>query len=278
MNLSDIDVLEKPTPYFYGAYFDLLEAVIADNVPYALACVHALSAISHETPSLIRSWADLCDAEQACLLRQVNGDASTQVFLRSPSLQTYQRSRNAMESALELLREIAPKCHDEIKALVRSLILVAGNVNEAEEFDGATAFGAWGALFLNADHHLSRIEAVEGLVHETAHAVLLGRSQGRSFVENSPAEVYPSPLRSDLRPLDGTYHATFVSARMCYALRVVAASGRLTSEESEMASQSLVSAEVAYNEGLSTVRRFAKLTPLGASIITSTDEYMRSAG
>jgi hypothetical protein len=75
---------------------------------------------------------------------------------------------------------------------------------------------------------------IEGLSHESAHAYLFALSLGDSFVDNPDDELHPSPLRADPRPLDGTLHATYVSARMHYALSHVIESGVLSrSEENE---------------------------------------------
>jgi hypothetical protein len=41
---------------------------------------------------------------------------------------------------------------------------------------------------------------------------------GKPLVENEVEELYPSPLRSDPRPIDGVVYATYVTARMDYAV------------------------------------------------------------
>ena len=57
---------------------------------------------------------------------------------------------------MHLLDDVAPEISGEIRAVISQVVLVSGKVNGVEDFDGATAFGAWGALFLNADRHGER--------------------------------------------------------------------------------------------------------------------------
>jgi HEXXH motif-containing protein len=56
------------------------------------------------------------------------------------------------------------------------------------------------------------------LTHEAAHSLLLGYTLGAPLVESDPAERFSSPLREDLRPMDGIVHATYVLARMHYII------------------------------------------------------------
>jgi HEXXH motif-containing protein len=64
-----------------------------------------------------------------------------------------------------------------------------------------------------------------------ARALLFGFGMGKPLVENHEHERYTSPLRGDPRPMDGVVHATYVVARMHYAVTRMLDSGLLTEEE-----------------------------------------------
>src|SRR5690606_31521721 len=85
-------------------------------------------------------------------------------------------------------------------------------------FDGGSCYMLWGALFLNVDLERSPVALLEVLAHESAHMLLYAFAADEPLVLNEDDERYPSPLRVDQRPMDGIYHATYVSARMHWAM------------------------------------------------------------
>jgi HEXXH motif-containing protein len=152
-------------------------------------------------------------------------------------------------------------------------------VTGREGFDGpviggASTFSLWGALFLNVDQLHDRLTAAVALAHEVAHSYLLGLTRGRPLVENDDGERYPSPLRRDPRPMDGIAHATYVLARMIYALRSLVGSGRLDARELVEARNQLQQKRAAYDRGLATVRAHARFTPAGAAAFAQLQLYM----
>ena len=74
------------------------------------------------------------------------------------------------------------------------------------------------------------LSLLETLAHEAAHSLLFGIQISGPLVLNPDDARFASPLRVDLRPMDGVYHATFVSARMHFAMQELLASGLLKGE------------------------------------------------
>lgn len=259
-------------------YFDLLGSVLKDDVAGALAAYGDLARAAKAAPAAgIVAWGDLDADRRDLVARHVNGDPSTRVLLSAPSSASVAAGKAAIGAGLDLFDACAPEIAAEIRATVREIVLVSGSVNEGDGFDGATAFSLWGALLLNADEHATRIEAVDGLSHETAHAVLLGRSLGHPFVENPEGERHASPLRAEARPLDGIFHATFVSARMHYAHSRVLGSGALTEAERAASQARLEECREAFLAGSRTLRSHARLTGLGDAHLSAATLYMERA-
>ena len=115
---------------------------------------------------------------------------------------------------------------------------------------------------------------IDGLTHESAHAYLFSLSLGDSFVDNPDDELHASPLRPDPRPLDGTFHATYVSARMHYAHSHVIESGVLSESEESEARNALAASRAAFSDGLKTLNDYASLTPLGRRVMDAARSYM----
>lgn len=259
-------------------YFDLLGLVLDDDVAGAIAAYGDLARAAQAGPADgIVAWGDLDTDRRDLIARHVNGDPSTRVLLSAPSASSVAAGKAAIGAGLDLFDACAPEIAAEIRATVREIVLVSGSVNEGDGFDGATAFSLWGALLLNADGHATRMEAVDGLSHETAHAVLLGRSLGHPFVDNPEGERHASPLRAESRPLDGIFHATFVSARMHYAHGRVLRSGALTEAERADSESRLEECRTAFLSGSRTLRGHARLTALGHAHLSAASLYMDRA-
>ena len=145
---------------------------------------------------------------------------------------------------------------------------------DSEGYFGASSFQLWGALFLKLSATAGRVEIAEQLAHECAHALLFGFSMGKPLVDNEPEELYPSPLRRDPRPMDGVVHATYVIARMHYALTRLLQSGLLTEEEAREARQRIERNALGYAEGAAVIEGNARWTDEGRAAFASARSHM----
>jgi HEXXH motif-containing protein len=99
---------------------------------------------------------------------------------------------------------------------------------------------------------------------------------GKPLVENEVEELYPSPLRSDPRPMDGVVHATYVTARMYYAATRLLQSGLLTEEEMHEARERIERNARGYAEGVAVVEANARWTEAGEIALKSAKVYMNA--
>ena len=77
--------------------------------------------------------------------------------------------------------------------------------------------------------------------------------------------------------MDGIYHATFVVARMHYAMQSLLASGCLDKVNAEVAREALRGHRQAFADGLATIEQHGRLTTHGATILSSAAGYMARA-
>jgi HEXXH motif-containing protein len=204
----------------------------------------------------------------------VNVDPTTQINFKALSASKFDNIRRIADDAFAIFARVAPELGAEIRSLLTEIVFVSGVPNESLRFDGATSFFCWGALFLNADAYCSLVKMIDGLSHETAHAYLFALSLGDSFVDNPDDELHPSPLRADPRPLDGTFHATYVSARMHYALSQVIESGLLSRSEENEARKAVAASCAAFSDGFKTLSDYASVTALGRQVMGAARSYM----
>ena len=100
---------------------------------------------------------------------------------------------------------------------------------------------------------------------------------GKPLVENPAEVVYPSPLRSDLRPMDGVVHASYVISRMHYAAARLLESGRLSHEEEREAREATERYARHFHEGLAVIDEHARWTEVGESAFGAARRYMATA-
>lgn len=186
------------------------------------------------------------------------------------------RFRERFERSYQLLSSTIPELAAEFDALVSQIIIVAGDPTDKYEFNGGSSYMLWGALFLNASFHENEVALIEVMAHESAHILLFGFASDEALVNNDDNAVYESPLRDDPRPMDGIYHATYVSARMHWAMSKLLASGKLDDTSRLYAEFALLADQKNFEAGYSVVKQYGDLTPTGLSVMKSAREYMDS--
>jgi HEXXH motif-containing protein len=221
-------------PTVSAAYTELVEAIFADNLAVAIRIANEICAPDFGHTSGLRVIRldddDLGPGQSARFRRLVDDDPEVGRDLRDLSARAFADAFAAATEALALLEAAAPELSGEVRALIREIILVE---TPAATF-GASSFQIWGALFLDVKPYSNRVEIAEAIVHETSHTLLFGLGMGKPLVENADEDRFPSPLRTDLRPMDGVVHASFVLARMHYTVTRLLRSGLLTPDEGRL--------------------------------------------
>ena len=172
-----------------------------------------------------------------------------------------------LHEGLALMEAALPELHAEVTTIVRTVLCATAPEGAKVQFDGASHYQFWGLLLLNPAFHQTRLAMVEVLAHESAHSLLFGLTVEEPLVLNPDDDLFPSPLRADPRPMDGIYHATFVSARMAWAMESLAASGKLTPEEETAAHEAAASDRRNFAAGLSVIDANGDLSETGAEIM-----------
>ncbi len=179
------------------------------------------------------------------------------------------------QRSLELLRLHAPNTYAELECLVCEFVPAFGSTLNGRTFDGCSSLERWGTILINARQDKSDLELSEALTHEGAHNALFALSPVNFHVENPPEERHPSPLRDDPRPINGIYHATFVLARMCFAMTEVQESPTAGVDLRAQAAALARRSAALFADGYSVLHTHAKYTPEGADIMHDAMRFMR---
>jgi HEXXH motif-containing protein len=264
------------SPLAFSFYSDAVLAIEDNNLEDASRLLRELIGLPRECRDLIIS--DLADPSRDAIAeryaRFIDTDESFKFEIFPPSPEAAAHCREQIRGAFGWMDATDPELAGEIRALLRKVVLAAGTKQpKAMTFDGASAFMLWGAIIINVNRSDGWLGMVQMLAHESAHNLLFGLSADESLVENSPEELFASPLRRDARPMDGIYHATFVTARMHRAVKRLSESGILCAELQEKARQELAENARLFAQGIETVDRNAKLTSLGRAVRDGARNY-----
>jgi hypothetical protein len=201
-------------------------------------------------------------------------DQTSPFRLEAPTTEHFSRCEQEIAASLELMRRIDPVWHDEVKSLLPSIVLGSpANPDSASFFNGASTFFLWGATLLNANVSRAPVSMVDLLVHESSHVLLFGLSSNEGLTRNGGEERYDSPVRADKRPIDGIFHACFVTTRVHLAMKRLLDSGSLHEDDSRLAIQQCLHNEEAGRGSLAMLARYAEPTRLGKVILGELQEY-----
>ncbi|MCE7026761.1 aKG-HExxH-type peptide beta-hydroxylase [Jiella avicenniae] len=220
-------------PDYFARYFELLKAVEADDIPRSIRLLEDISeAVEHDpeqAPTANRrhagvgspevfSWADLDPTRRQRYAGFFEaGDADT-LSLLAPPVEDVERMRGEIDTALQRLDRHLPAFGAEIRVLLSEIVMCRGEERESS-FAGASTFYIWGAVFMNPAAYPDSLAVLQGLVIESTHALLYGLSEGGSFLRDQAPKVARLVGGQEPDPVDETFHAAVVSARLHYVLQ-----------------------------------------------------------
>ena len=277
--ISDLDRGARYPASTFALYYELVPALLNGDEPAARALFDALGcARPIQSPLRVLGLADpALAAHRERYVRLMNSGQPCTLDFLPPTPQQADAFAARFDEVRDLMARTVPDLLEEMRAMISEIILVTGSATDKMRFDGGSSYQLWGALFLNAEHHRSRVELVEVLAHESGHSVLFGLSTEEAPVLNADDERFPSPLRVERRPMDGVFHATYVSARMHWAMSRLIDSGQLSEEETSLAMKARSEDRRNFEQGYETVAAHARLTEVGRRALDAALSYMRNA-
>ena len=276
--IQDMRAGERYPCSTFAIYAEIVLAIC--NGEQELA-VPLLQELSQEKP-LAQPWRVLAmddpvhEKNMARYVRSMNNDPNTKFFMGPPSAELAARFSQRVMASYRLLASTAPELAAEFDELVSDVIMVVGDDKAKYQFDGGSSYLLWGGLFLNATSHGNEVAMVEVMAHESAHLLLYACAADEALVNNPDEELFASPLRRDPRPMDGIYHATFVSARMHWAMAQLIRSGRLDDAASAAAESARQEDARNFWAGHEVVARHGQLTRTGSQVMQAALSYMES--
>ena len=259
----------RACPGAIAAYYDLVPALQAGRREEAAACWRRIAArpvIPAEllaipfTPEVLGE-----DAGRFQRLLSVGWHAP-EIFA-VPGAAEIESFKATVPAALELLSAVAPAWLAELESLLVRIYGAMPTGAAGQGFAGASSRLVWGAVFVNIARNDSRVPLLATLCHEASHQLLFGLSLHAPLTLNPPEQRFASPLRSDPRPMDGVYHATFVAARLSLLYSLLRNHTDLTAPERALAASRVPEMRRRFEQGRAIVDAEGELSPLGRELL-----------
>lgn len=175
----------------------------------------------------------------------------------------YIKELTAIKHALEIVKIHAPEYFSLISNLIET-IYVCGKL-EHGYMRSATTTKAFGCLVNTALTKGNTVQYMEDLVHEASHLLLYLEQIDDPIVLNDKTERFTAPFRSDLRPIEGIYHAMFVLGHVSLCFTQI-----LAKEDINLPQDALTkhkeSALKRFYESSHIITKYGKLTKKGQRI------------
>ena len=267
------------SPALFGLYFDLLRAVDRDDLDEVSALFTQLLRGDHAGG--IAAYRGLTDEDLGAgnaerYRRWFDNDVEEPLDPIPIDREQFDRVSRLADEALAILDAGAPEVSGEMRGYIAQIIFAKGKPGVQSTFHGVTSFFVWGALMFNADSNRTSLDLVGALTHECSHSHLYAVAIDGPLVFNPDEELHPSPLRTDPRPMDGIYHAAYVTAREHYAMNRLLQSGVLDAEQRKQAEHELRYHVRNFRAGMATVEAHGQLSDLGATLLATARDYMAS--
>ncbi len=270
----------RVSPGVFARYYDLVFALQARAYDRATTLWREIIALAAEAADLQLEpfEPEVLGEDTERFGRLVSMGQGGGSMFAPPAADEWRTFEARAKEALDILARIHPPWSQEIRALLTRVIGAIPGPEASQRFAGASSFMAWGAIFLNVTGEHDRIRVLTSLVHEATHQLLFGLSRDEPLVTNPSGARYASPLRRELRPMDGVFHATYVAARLTCLYEILASGGpALTSEERASAAARVASIRARFVQGHEVIASQAMLTPLGGRLMEEAAGHVLAA-
>ncbi len=273
--LSEITA-HRQAPSVFASYFELVFALKAKRHDEAARLWRRIAASVGRAPVLevMPLTEERLGEDAARFVRLLNAAEKGPIY-GPPDLSRWPAFATGVAEAFSLLEQTDAALAAEIRALV-VLVIGSAPLNPRMSFGGVTSLTLWGAVTLNTELHRTPLEILDELVHEGAHTLLFGYAVDERLVRNPNSQRFASPLRSDPRPMDGVFHATFVCARLylLYRRLLERRPEGLRGFDPRALERKMAELASRFDDGARLIADKASLTPLGEKVLRSSVDFM----
>ncbi len=213
-----------PSPAVFALHGALVKAALEDDLSNIPALYRTLTdmvdrgAFSRRDICVTPLSAPPFHKDDLKLLSEAySDDVGLTTDLQPPSLLETKTAVQMIEQAVELLSSAGAAWVEEMTLLANEVVLAVPGPKALSSFGGAAVFDAFGSVLMNPRMLHDTPSTALSLVHETSHQQMFLFHLDDPVILNDEKAVYQSPLRKQSRPMEGIFHAMWVSGRMAQA-------------------------------------------------------------
>jgi hypothetical protein len=267
---------DRVRPEVFALYHSLLDKIAARDRSHIEAVISRLLAVEVNAAPIACLHLDqavLGEPLTALYVGNVSDETDISFRLVPVSRAEFDDAAASIDRDLRVIAEVAPECAHECFELITEL-LITSHDRAAAPFGGASSFQQWGAVVADVSGLVPITRLVPTLLHETTHLLLFAMAMDEPLLSAAPGRRFASPLRDELRTMDGVYHATIVCARMHYGLGRLLDSGRLAGAERTMVLKTMRYQHERFQSGARTIRDNADLSSTAGRMLREAETYL----
>ncbi|AZV78439.1 hypothetical protein EBB79_11475 [Parasedimentitalea marina] len=148
-------------------------------------------------------------------------DIGLTTSLMAPPSPEVERATALVSEAINALDLGARPWMEELLLLANQVYFAVAESEGELLFGGAAVFDAFGAVLMNPLAFRDPATVLMALIHESSHQQMFLFHLDDPVLLNDASATFSSPLRAQPRPMEGIFHALWVSARMVLAAETV---------------------------------------------------------
>lgn len=177
------------------------------------------------------------------------------------------KAKQRLEQGVKYLQHNCPKALVSVQELVHQIFFVGSDCPENHYTLALTGVVTQGMVFINAEKNTDWVSLLDKYVHEAAPAYLFLINQEELLVLNDPKRLYPSPVRHDMRPMEGVYHAVFVLMRLLYTFSMILEDSSLVESDKKDIVSLIKTYSDSLEKGYDTVMEQGELTQVARILL-----------
>lgn len=268
----------RPDSRIFAAHDAMVNAALSQDEPgFDKTCLQFLQLPDEveATGLRVRGLSEIELGSTACdlLRRAYCDDVGLTTDLLAPGAEAKKQAAAKINQAINMMEKYAPDWAGEFDLLAPQVYLATNRDPKKSGFGGATVFAAFGSILMNFNKIDILPRVLMTLVHESSHAKLFLYHLDDPVILNEDTELFSSPLRSAPRPMEGIFHAAWVSARMVQSANCILDNGLCGPDAKELRRQSSQAA-IVYQDCATQIEQHARLTPLGQRLFDDAQRAM----
>jgi len=273
--IENLDTQFKISPAIYYIYFDLLASVRRNDVSRVLQFLKYFDNIPQQ--DLYKHDLKIENIKEEFWEHElIDNLESRELFEGAPQTRLnkitdnriFNDNEEKIKQSLDIIKKLDPIFYQEVDSYLSDI-----KIHKGQYIVGLTSPKFFGCVFLSLPRQRDKniyLYYIEHITHETSHLNLNAILLHDRLVINNAEAIYPAPIRKDLRPMLGVYHASYVLSRVVRIFNKIKQSNDYNEQlVFKGVDEKLEEFKSMFLKGIEVIEKHAVLTSFGKKIFDS---------